>query len=95
MATGPNFQDVTNLRFMCKIGNPGESGMVEVTDLMSETLDPAPGCIMIEWNIAQTSPGVAGMWKLTIESVALLEQIRSLRSAQRTRRSKLSLEILG
>jgi glucan 1,3-beta-glucosidase len=62
MANGPNFQDVNNPRVMWKIGNPGESGTVELTDLMFETLGPAPGCIMVEWNIVQASPGAAGMW---------------------------------
>lgn len=63
MATGRNFQDQNNPRPMWKIGNPGEVGTVEISDVMFETRGPVPGCILIEWNIAAASKGAAGMWE--------------------------------
>ena len=48
---------------MWRVGNPGEVGTVEITDLMFETKGPAPGAIIVEWNIQQSYPGGAGMWE--------------------------------
>lgn len=63
MATGPNFQDQFAPRPMWRVGNPGDIGTVEITDVMFETRGPAPGCVIVEWNIAQAYPGGAGMWE--------------------------------
>jgi glucan 1,3-beta-glucosidase len=63
MATGPNFQNQFSPRPMWRVGNPGEVGTVEITDVMFETRGPAPGCIIVEWNIKQSYPGGAGMWE--------------------------------
>ena len=62
MATGPTFADQNNPKPMWRIGNPGDSGSVEITDIVFEALGPIPGCIIVEWNIKQSTPGGAGMW---------------------------------
>lgn len=62
MATGSNFQDQFNPQPMWRIGNPGDVGSVEISDIMFETQGPAPGAVMIEWNIQQATPGGAGIW---------------------------------
>ena len=62
MVTGPNFADQNNPRVAWRVGSPGESGTVEISELVFETRGPAPGAIMMEWNIKATSPGAAGMW---------------------------------
>jgi glucan 1,3-beta-glucosidase len=62
MATGPNFSNQNSPRPLFRVGNPGESGTVEISELVFETKGPAPGAIMVEWNIKATSPGAAGMW---------------------------------
>ena len=62
MATGSFFSDQTNPKPMWQIGTPGQSGTVEISDLVFETLGPAPGAIIVQWNIACTGPGTCGMW---------------------------------
>jgi glucan 1,3-beta-glucosidase len=63
MASGQNFNDQTNPRPMWKVGTAGQSGTVEISDIVFETKGPAPGAIIIEWNIASAdSLNPAGMW---------------------------------
>ncbi len=62
MATGPFFGDQTNPKPMWQIGNPGDVGTVEISDLIFETKGPCPGAIIIQWNIQASGPALAGMW---------------------------------
>lgn len=62
MASGSAFADESNPIPMLQIGQTGDSGSVELSDLMLETKGPAPGAILMEWNLAQSSQGSAGMW---------------------------------
>lgn len=62
MGTGARFQDVNNPIPMWRVGNPGDTGVVEIQDIMFETRGPTPGMIVVEWNIAASSQGSAGMW---------------------------------
>ena len=62
MATGSFFSDQTNPKPMFQVGQPGNSGTVEMSDLVFETLGSAPGAIIVEWNIACTGKGTCGMW---------------------------------
>ena len=62
MVSGPNFQDQFNPRVAWRVGNPGEVGSVEMSELVFETRGPCPGAIMVQWNIKGSSPGATGMW---------------------------------
>jgi glucan 1,3-beta-glucosidase len=62
MARGPFFGDQLNPQPMWRVGEPGQSGTVEIVDIVFETKGPAPGAILVEWNIKQAYPGGAGMW---------------------------------
>lgn len=55
------FSDPTNPQPVFKVGNPGEQGFLEMSDMVFETLGPAPGAIIVEWNLEGTTPGAAGM----------------------------------
>jgi len=57
-----SFQDASNPQPVFQVGQPGDSGSVEMSDLIFETLGPQPGAIMVQWNVAETSQGSAGMW---------------------------------
>jgi glucan 1,3-beta-glucosidase len=61
MDTG-NFGDIDNPKVAFRVGKPGDVGAVEITDMLFETRGPTPGAIILEWNLAGTSPGAAGMW---------------------------------
>ncbi|KAJ7837014.1 exo-beta-1,3-glucanase [Mycena olivaceomarginata] len=59
---GAAFQDVTNPQVVVQVGASGSSGLVEITDIIFSTIGPAPGAIVVEWNVKQTTTGGAGMW---------------------------------
>lgn len=65
MADGSSsvFNNMANPQPMIRVGNAGDSGLVEMTDLVVQAKGPAPGVILIEWNLAYTdNTNVAGMW---------------------------------
>lgn len=62
LATGEKFGDQHNPRPLLQVGQPGDVGNVEISDLVVATKGPAPGAILIEWNVAGNKPGDAGMW---------------------------------
>lgn len=62
MASGPAFSDQTKPTPMFQVGQPGDTGSVEMSDLIFSTKGPAPGAILVEWNVAESSQGSSGMW---------------------------------
>ena len=62
MATGSVFGDQNNPKPVFQVGQPGQSGTVEMSDLVFETKGNTPGAIIVQWNIACTGPGTCGMW---------------------------------
>ncbi|EEY16441.1 glucan 1,3-beta-glucosidase [Verticillium alfalfae VaMs.102] len=57
-----NFKDQNNPKPMLRVGEPGDVGNFEMSDLMIETQGPQPGAILMEFNVAGTQPGAAGLW---------------------------------
>lgn len=45
-----------------RVGNPGDIGTTEIVEMVFETRGPAPGAIVLEWNLAGAYPGATGMW---------------------------------
>ena len=62
MASGTAFQNQASPAPVFQVGQAGDTGAVEMSDLIFETKGPAPGAIMVEWNVAETSQGASGMW---------------------------------
>ena len=62
MASGTAFASQESPAPVFQVGQPGDTGAVEMSDLIFETKGPAPGAIMVEWNVAETSQGASGMW---------------------------------
>ncbi|KNG86511.1 exo-beta-1,3-glucanase Exg0 [Aspergillus nomiae NRRL 13137] len=62
MAQGQKFADEQNPIPMLQVGEVGETGSVEITDIALQTKGPAPGAILMQWNVAEASQGSAGMW---------------------------------
>lgn len=62
MAKGPFFSDSNNPQPVFRVGQTGDTGSVEISDLIFETMGPLPGAIMMEWNVAQISQGSCAMW---------------------------------
>lgn len=59
VATG--FSDPNKPTPVFQIGQPGDVGAVEISDIIFETKGPNGGAIMIEWNLA-SDQGKSGMW---------------------------------
>ncbi|KAH8646744.1 pectate lyase superfamily protein-domain-containing protein, partial [Xylariales sp. PMI_506] len=62
MATGAKFADESNPYPMIKVGNPGDSGTVEISDLIFTVFGSTAGAVLVEWNLAASSQGAAGLW---------------------------------
>ena len=62
MASGSAFQSQTSPAPVFQVGQPGDVGAVEMSDLIFETKGTAPGAILVEWNVGSTSQGSSGMW---------------------------------
>ncbi|KAK6386782.1 hypothetical protein LTS17_000044 [Exophiala oligosperma] len=62
MAKGSAFTDVNHPKPVLQVGSPGDTGSVEISDLIFETMGALPGAIMMEWNVAEESQGSCGMW---------------------------------
>ncbi|KAL8950983.1 MAG: hypothetical protein Q9222_003017 [Ikaeria aurantiellina] len=64
MASGPAFSDQSKPTPVFQVGQPGDTGAVEISDLMFETKGPLPGAILMQWNIHDppNAPGSSGMW---------------------------------
>ncbi|KAF2813845.1 pectin lyase-like protein [Mytilinidion resinicola] len=60
LASGGPWGSATNPVPVVKIGNPGESGRIEWQDMIVSTQGPAPGAVLIEWNLAASRD--SGMW---------------------------------
>jgi hypothetical protein len=55
------FSDASNPKPVFQVGQPGDSGAVEITDMLFSTNGPAPGAIMVQWNV-NSAQGASGMW---------------------------------
>jgi len=61
-ASGKFFQNPENPQPMIRVGNPGDTGNVEMSDLLFSHEGQVPGAILVEWNIKESFQGSAGMW---------------------------------
>ncbi|KAK3370651.1 pectate lyase superfamily protein-domain-containing protein, partial [Podospora didyma] len=61
-ASGDKFKDMSKPRVMIQVGEKGQTGDVEISDILFQVEGPMAGAILVEWNIRASSPGSAGMW---------------------------------
>lgn len=54
------FSDMNNPTPAFRVGQPGDVGAVEMSEIIFQTIGPAPGAIMMEWNLAAESQGANG-----------------------------------
>ncbi|KAK6950253.1 hypothetical protein Daesc_008579 [Daldinia eschscholtzii] len=62
MATGTKFADQSKPVPVFQVGEAGDVGDVEMSDLIIETKGSLPGAILMQWNLAGSENGAAGMW---------------------------------
>jgi glucan 1,3-beta-glucosidase len=64
---GPNFGDANQPRAVVQVGEPGDVGNIEWSNMIVGTRGPAPGAKVVEYNLASplgTEP--AGMWDVHV-----------------------------
>jgi glucan 1,3-beta-glucosidase len=61
-AKGSNFGDASNPHVMVRVGNPGEVGVAQFTDMLFTTADVLNGAILLEVNMAAATAGDVGFW---------------------------------
>jgi hypothetical protein len=57
MGTGSYFEDQSNPQVMVKVGNEGDSGVIEISDMLFTVKGPTAGVILMEWNVHESSQG--------------------------------------
>ncbi|KAL2827770.1 pectate lyase superfamily protein-domain-containing protein [Aspergillus cavernicola] len=62
MGTGSFFEDAENPQVMVQVGNEGDSGVIEISDMMFTVQGPTAGALLMEWNVHESSQGSAAMW---------------------------------
>ncbi|KAI1304383.1 glycoside hydrolase family 55 protein [Xylaria venustula] len=59
---GANFKDANNPRPVVAVGNAGDVGTAQIQDMRFTVSDVLPGAIILQFNIAGTSPGQVALW---------------------------------
>ncbi|KAI0181188.1 glycoside hydrolase family 55 protein [Hypoxylon sp. FL1284] len=59
---GDNFKDLSNPRPVVAVGNNGDVGMAQIQDMRFTVSDVLPGAIILQFNIAGSSPGDVAIW---------------------------------
>lgn len=61
-AAGDKFSDMTKPRVLVQVGEKGESGNVEISDILFQVEGATAGAVLVEWNMRADAAGSAGMW---------------------------------
>jgi glucan 1,3-beta-glucosidase len=61
-ASGDKFSNAESPLAMVKVGNPGDVGVAQISDMLLTVADILPGCILLEVNMAGAQPGDVATW---------------------------------
>ncbi|KAL2807813.1 pectin lyase fold/virulence factor [Aspergillus granulosus] len=62
MGKGPKFQKALEPRVVAQVGQPGDVGIIEIQSMMFTVLGPTAGAVLMEWNVYESTQGLAAMW---------------------------------
>ena len=62
MSSGSYFSNVNSPQAVVRVGNSGNTGVVQWSDMIVSTQGAQGGAILIEWNLASTAAAPSGMW---------------------------------
>ncbi|KAK2616718.1 hypothetical protein QQS21_000330 [Conoideocrella luteorostrata] len=62
VASGEYFADLKNPKPMVRVGNPGDIGTVEISDMLFTSTGALPGLVLMEWNVQAETQGSVGIW---------------------------------
>ncbi|KAJ6577078.1 glycoside hydrolase family 55 protein [Mycena sp. CBHHK59/15] len=68
LASGSKFSDASNPKAVIQVGNPGDKGQVEISDMVISTTAGSAGAIGIEWSESNVDgdQGAVGMWDVHV-----------------------------
>lgn len=67
MGAGPKFSDINNPRPVIQIGSPGQTGYVEISDIIVSTQGGAAGAVLIEYNLnTPVNMPPSGLWDVHV-----------------------------
>lgn len=61
MGTGTYFQDVDDPQVLIQVGDEGDSGVIEISDMLFTVKGPTAGAVLMEWNVHESAQG-SGKW---------------------------------
>ncbi|KAI5195571.1 hypothetical protein E4T38_09005 [Aureobasidium subglaciale] len=65
LASGDKFKDMKNSHVVVRVDSDGgETGTVEIQDLLFTVRGATAGAVLVEWNMHSSSPGAAAMWDI-------------------------------
>ena len=62
MATGQFFGSKATPQVMVRVGNAGDVGIIEISDILFTVQGSTAGCVLMEWNVKEDTEGSAAMW---------------------------------
>lgn len=62
MSSGTYFANIHTPQSVIQVGKPGDTGVVEVSDLIVSTQGAQAGAVLVTWNLASPSDSPSGMW---------------------------------
>ncbi|KKA30026.1 hypothetical protein TD95_001514 [Thielaviopsis punctulata] len=62
VASGSEFQNTEAPTPMVKVGNVGDVGTIEISDILFTSIGNLAGLVMVEWNVAAETQGSVAMW---------------------------------
>ncbi|CAK7568439.1 MAG: hypothetical protein SEPTF4163_006429 [Sporothrix epigloea] len=62
VASGDYFANMTSPKVMVQVGNAGDVGTVEISDLLFTSIGSLPGLVLVEWNVQAETQGSVGIW---------------------------------
>jgi hypothetical protein len=57
MGTGSYFENADSPQVMVQVGNPGDSGVIQISDMLFTIKGATAGAILMEWNVHESSQG--------------------------------------
>ena len=62
MGEGKRFSNQLARRPVVQVGEPDESGVVEIQDMMITVKSATAGAVLLQWNVHEITRGSAGLW---------------------------------
>jgi len=63
---GSHFTDASHPQSIVRLGNPGEKGVAQLSDMLISVGDVLPGAVLLEINMAAPQPGDVGLWNTVL-----------------------------